>query len=186
MAGTDRARSGPFASLLDQVLRDDEALEALAFAYSELDDAEGRSALAQAVLQDAADPIPALSIMLAVEPTPSLRHRLAAWIGLRGRVERVAQLEGTDAEGSARLIQRLPGLEPEALTVVWKDHDIEQIEIESANGMSFVDPIEVSSAEVAAERLTPLLWRHIRSGRGLPEGIDRFAPFFAPTPATDP
>lgn len=186
MAVADRGRSGPFASLLDQILRDDQALEALAFAYGELDDAEARSALAQAVLQDAADPIPALSAMLAVEPTPSLRHRLAAWIGQRERVERVAHLEGTEADGCARLVQRLPGLEPESLCLVWKDHDIQLIEIESGNDMSFSDPIAASRIEEAADWLTPLLWRHVRSGGGLPAGIDRFAPFFAPVPATDP
>jgi hypothetical protein len=31
----------------------------------------------------------------------------------------------------------------------------------------------------AAETLAPLVWRHIRSGGELPDGVERFAGFFS-------
>ena len=54
IASTNRRRSGSFASLLDQVLRDESALDGLAFAYAELPEPE-RPALAHAVVQDATE-----------------------------------------------------------------------------------------------------------------------------------
>lgn len=192
VADADRPQSGSFASLLDQILKDDEALDALVFAYRELGDAEARGELARAVLQDAADPIPALSALLAAEPTPALQRRLAGWIAEREGVCREAWLEGTETDGRARLVQRLPGLQPESLCLVWKHHEIECVEIEARGDMSSAEPggaadLDRADLDDAVERLTPLLWRHIRRGGSLPTGIERFAPFFAPwhTPGPD-
>lgn len=180
VAGANRARSGPFSRLLDQILNDEDALDALVFAYGELRSTEERCDLARAVLEDATDPVPALSALLAVEPNPGLRRRLAGWIGRRRGVQREAHLEGDEIEGRACLVQRLPGLALETLRLVWKQHDIESIEIESGTDISFCERGAATGLDEAAERLTPLLWRHIRSGAALPAGIDRFAPFFAP------
>ena len=186
LADTNRARPGAFASLLDQILVDPEALDALVFAYRALRGERERGELAKAVLQDAANPVPALSAMLAVEPTPALQRRLATWIGERAAVEREARLEGTEADGRARLTQRLPGLESESLYVVWKDSDIERLAIEPGTQKTFEAPAAVSDLDETAERLAPLLWRYIRTGAVLPAGIERFAPFFAPSPPEAP
>lgn len=180
IATSDRGRSGAFSSLLDQILHDEDALDALAFAYLELGNASERAELARAVLQDAADPTPALSAMLTVEPTAALRRRLAAWIGTREQVQRTAHVEGTEAEGRACLIQRLPGLEAESLRITWKQHQLIGIEIKSGIDASNGGTSAGLGLGEAAEWLTPLVWRHIRSGRSLPAGIERFAPFFAP------
>ena len=76
IASSNRRRLGSFASLIDLILDDDSALDGLAFAYAELGEPE-RRALAQAVLQDSRDPTQALLAFLAVEESPTLRHRLA-------------------------------------------------------------------------------------------------------------
>jgi len=180
ITASQRGRSGAFSSLLDQILHDEDALDALAFAYLELGNASERAELARAVLQDAADPTPALSAMLTVEPTEALRWRLAAWIGTREHVQRAAHVEGTEAEGHACLIQRLPGLEAESLQITWKQHHIVSMEIKPGADTSNGDSSIGLALGDAAERLTPLVWRHIRSGRSLPTGIERFAPFFSP------
>jgi hypothetical protein len=180
ITASQRGRSGAFSSLLDQILHDEDALDALAFAYLELGNASERAELARAVLQDAADPTPALSAMLTVEPTEALRWRLAAWIGTREHVQRAAHVEGTEAEGHACLIQRLPGLEAESLQITWKQHHIVGMEIKPGADTSNGDSSIGLALGDAAERLTPLVWRHIRSGRSLPTGIERFAPFFSP------
>lgn len=178
IASTNRRRSGSFASLLDQALRDESALDGLAFAYAELPEPE-RPALAHAVVQDAGDPTTALVAFLAVEESPWLRQRLAALISRHGRIDRSAFLEGTDARGEARLVQSLPGLAPEALRVAWKGSKIRLIEIESQRDLSFETSASTVTVADAIQRLAPLVWQHIRSGGRLPNGAERFAGFFS-------
>jgi len=178
IADTDRPRLGPFASLLDQVRHDDGALDGLAFAYTELGGPE-RRALIHAVLQDAADPIDALIAFIAVEEDPRLRQRLAALVGRRGHVDRSAVLGGTETEGEACLVQSLYGLDAEALRITWKESKIEDIEIESRGDLKVERPESKVATSKAVETLAPLVWRHIRSGGALPDGVERFAGFFS-------
>ena len=178
IASANRPRLGSFATLIAQVLGDDDALDGLAFAYAELGESERRG-LARAVLQDAGNPTQALVAFLAVEENPKVRQRLAGLISRHGCIEQCAFLEGTEAQGTARLMQSLPGLEPESLRIAWKDSKIESIEIESRNELKIEAlPSRVTSAE-AAETLAPLVWNHIRSGGQLPDGVERFAGFFS-------
>jgi len=169
---------GSFASLLDQVLDDDSALDGLAFAYAELGDFE-RRALIQAVLQDAADPTDALVALVAVEQDPGLRRRLAALVSRYGRIDRSVTLVGSDREGQACLIQSLGGLDSEALRITWKQSKIRKIEIESRRDLKVEAPASKVTTAEAVETLAPLVWKHIRSGGDLPDGVERFAGFFS-------
>ncbi len=178
IASADRPRLGSFASLLDQILRDEKALDGLAFAYAELPAPE-RHALVRAVLQDAGDPTQALAALLAVEDDPRAQQRLAGLISRHGRIEQSAFLEGGEAQGEVRLLQSLPSLEPESLRVTWKDSKIESIEIESRDDLKIDSFGATVPLPQAVETLAPLLWRHIRSGGELPEGVERFAGFFS-------
>jgi hypothetical protein len=178
IASANRPRVGSFAALIDQVLGDDDALDGLAFAYAELGEAERRG-LAHAVLQDAGNPTQALVAFLAVEENPKIRQRLAGLISRHGCIDQCAFLEGTEAQGTARLTQSLPGLEPESLRIAWKDSKIESIEIESRIPPQNDASVATVSAAQAVETLAPLVWRHIRSGGELPDGVERFAGFFS-------
>lgn len=153
-------------------------MDGLAFAYAELAAPE-RHALVRAVLQDAADPTRALAALLAVEEEPRARRRLAGLIQRHGRVEQTAFLTGTGAEGEARLLQSLPNLDPESLRVAWKDSKIMLIEIESPYDLKTEATAPAVGVAVTVEMLTPLLWKHIRAGGRLPEGVERFAGFFS-------
>ncbi len=178
IASANRPRLGSFASLIDQLLEDESAVDGLAFAYAELEEAE-RRALTHAVLQDAGDPTQALATFLAVEESPRLRHRLAGLLSRHGRIRLSAFLEGTEEQGNARLIQFLPGLGPESLRMVWKQCEVEHVEIESRNDFRLGSSRSEVELRAAVETLAPLLWRYIRSGGQLPEGVERFAGFFA-------
>jgi hypothetical protein len=175
---TKRRRSESFASLLDQILHDEGALDGLAFAYAELPEPD-RPALAHAVLEDAGDPTKALVAFLAVEESPQLRLRLAGLISRYGRIDQSAFLEGTEAQGEARLVQSVPGLAPESLRIAWKGSEIQVLEIESRKDVSFETSASAVTVAEAVETLAPLLWQHIRSGRRLPAGAERFAAFFS-------
>jgi hypothetical protein len=169
---------GSFASLIDQVLDDDDALDGLAFAYAELGEPERRG-LAHAVLQDAGNPTQALVAFLAIEEDPRLRQRLAGLISKHGCIDQCAFLEGTEAQGAARLMQSLPGLEPESLRIAWKDSKIASIEIESRKSLHNDASLAAVSVAEAVQTLAPIVWRHIRSGGELPDGVERFAGFFS-------
>lgn len=182
IASTNRKRSGAFSSLLDLILRDETALDGLAFAYSELGQAE-RRALAQAVVQDAQDPTAALAALLSVEEQPVARQRLAELLGCHGRLEQAAFLDGDQASGEVRLLQALPGLDAESLRIRWSGSKIEHIEIESRLEPQSAEPStpipEPVSVQEAVDTMTPLLWAHIRAGGRLPRGVERFARFFS-------
>ena len=180
IASTDRRRFGSFSRLLQQIARDDCALDGLAFAYGSLEVLE-RRALAEAALQDVANPTQALVAFLTVEEDPGLRQRLAALIDSLGRIEHSAYVQGTEAQGEAWLVQSLPGLEPESLHITWKSSKIERIEVESRTDAN-IRPLEASVAlPDAVQTLAPLIWQHMRSGGHLPEGVERFAGFFSLT-----
>lgn len=190
IVSANRARLGSFATLVDQILDDDSALDGLAFAYAELAESD-RQALARAVVQDAGDPTQALLAFLAVEESPGLRQRLTGLIKQHGRVDQRAFLEGTEALGAARLTQSLPGLAPESLCLAWNDSKIHSIQIESrtdpqtepfpgtvAGPHPGTFPGTVAVAEVV-DTLAPLVWQYIRAGGELPPGVERFAGFFS-------
>ncbi len=169
---------GSFASLIDQILDDESALDGLAFAYEGLREPE-RRALARAVLQDAGDPTQALVALLTVEENPRLRQRLAGLISRHGRIDQSASLEGTETQGEARLMQSLPGLKPESLRIAWKESKIQSIEIESPKDLKNEASATMVTLAAAVDTLAPLVWRHIRAGGELPDGVERFAGFFS-------
>ena len=178
IASANRPRSGSFANLIDQILDDDSALDGLAFAYAELEPPE-RQALTRAVLQDSGNPTQALLAFLTVEEDPRLRHRLLSLVSRHGRIDQRAFLEGTEAQGIARLIQSLPGFEPELLHIEWKNSEISHIYIEPRTDMRPTACVNETPVAHAMRTLTPLLWRHIRLGGALPKGAERFAGFFS-------
>lgn len=176
IASANRPRLGQFTSLLDQILHDDSALDGLAFAYDGLPSLD-RRALVEAILQDADEPTQPLMALLAVEEDPALRRRLAQLIGQRGRIDQRAFFEGDEVQGEARLTQSLPGSAPESLCIAWKRCKIQRIAVEAGSGSKKAPPPVVISDAIGT--LVTLLWRHIRSGGEIPEGVDRFAGFFS-------
>jgi hypothetical protein len=178
IASTNRPRLGSFASLVDQILDDDSALDGLAFAYAGLEPPE-RQALTRAVLQDAGDPTQALLTFLTVEENPRLRQRLLGLVSRHGRVDQLAYLEGTETEGTAHLKQSIPGLQPEVLHVAWKDCEILHLHVEPRTGAHSESGEDAVPIATVVQTLAPLLWQHIRSGGVLPTGIERFAGFFS-------
>lgn len=178
IASANRPRAGSFATLIDHILDDDSALDGLAFAYAELEEPD-RLALANAVCQDAENPTQALLALLAMEESASLRQRLIGLISKHGRLDQQAFLEGTEIQGAARLMQSLPGREPESLYIAWKESKIHTIEIESRTEVDACVGTPVAGVAQAAETLAPLVWQHIRAGGELPPGAERFAGFFS-------
>jgi hypothetical protein len=77
------------------------------------------------------------------------------------------------------LLQSLPGLEPESLQIAWEESKIQRIELESRTDWKIATPAKAVAVSEAVETLAPLVWRHIRSGRELPDGVERFAGFFS-------
>jgi len=159
-------------------LDDEAALDGLVFAYSTLEEPERRG-LVHAVLQDAGDPTQALAAFVAVEENPRLRQRLAGLLSRHGRIRMAAFLEGTEANGEARLIQSLPGFGTESLRITWKHSKIEEMEIKSRNDLNPSSSGSIVELGRAVETLASLLWRHIRAGGRLPDGVERFAGFFS-------
>ena len=178
IASADRPRGGPFADLVEQILHDSKALDALAFAYSELG-TEGRLGLIRAVVQDAPDPGPALGALLAVESNGAVAADLADLLRRHGQTKSSATLEKRPDGGEACLIQPRFGFAGELMRITWNHNQIIDIEIESRIQVKFDVSEPESSVADAVEAVAPLLWRHIKAGGALPEGVERFAAFFS-------
>ena len=174
VAKANRSRKGAFSSLLDQATTDLSALDALVFAYEALPTAE-RLGMAQAVIQDARKPGPALASLLAVETEPGLRARLSELLRAHAGVG-IAFVSGTDASGEALLRDVDSNGRTESLRISWNDHEIISLEIKSEEEPSFLG--EPVNRDTAMELVVPMLWRHLRRGGGLPSGVERFARFF--------
>lgn len=178
IANTNRPRGGPFADLVDRILHDSGALDALAFAYTELG-AEGRRGMVRAVLQDTPDPGPALGALLAVESDAEMAADLARRLLKLGQSESFATLEERGDGGVACLIHRRFGFAGELMRITWNHNQITRIEIEPRTQLKSAGSSIPSSLSATVETVTPLIWRHIQGGGALPEGSERFAPFFS-------
>ena len=93
-------------------------------------------------------------------------------------VERVALSSLHASGGEAQLIQWGTHSDTEILRIRWNHSEIASIEIESRNDLSFERGATEPLGELL-EALLPMLWSHIRRGRALPEGIERFAGFLS-------
>ncbi len=91
------------------------------------------------------------------------------------RREWVAFGWGTPKRGGVRLMRASRGEGGESLRISWDSNEIERIEIESADDLSFHGPESPLDPKLAREKLVPMVWAHIRRGGELPPGIDRFA-----------
>ena len=182
IANTSRARKGPFARLLRQAEGDADALAALALAYREFAPEE-RHALIGAVLVDASEPRDALAGFLAVEDDPVVAARLADLIGGYAGEPRSLEPRATIAqhedEGEVHLIRPLHGPFAEAMRIAWKASEIKEIRIESIIHMKSLEPLSSAPLDEAIDLVTPLLWQHVRRGRPVPSGADRFARLFS-------
>jgi hypothetical protein len=76
-------------------------------------------------------------------------------------------------------MQSLPGLKPESLRIAWKESKIQSIEIESPKDLKNEASATMVTLAAAVDTLAPLVWRHIRAGGELPDGVERFAGFFS-------
>ncbi len=178
IAKAERRRQSAFTTLLDHVLDDEAALDALVFAYEELDASE-RTGLLLAVVQDAKQPLEPLAAFLSVERDPRLRRRIETLIGRHAKVERAAFLWGDAECGGAALQQSVEDAQPEALVLAWNQSELASLSVETRPDLSFFEAGDAMPLEEVVETVLPMLWRYIRSGRGLPEGIDRFAGFLS-------
>ncbi len=104
---------------------------------------------------------------------------LGALLAREEALERHALISRSGQGGEARLIHHYPGDSFEVLQIRWNDSEIESIEIESLDNLSFAPPADPAATEQVIDALLPMLWRHIRRGRTLPEGIERFAGFLS-------
>jgi hypothetical protein len=174
IAKANRPRKGAFSSLIGEALRDDDALDALLFAYEGLQGAD-RRAMIDAVLQDADLPGPALAALLFAEQDPGLKARIAE--ALRSHADAdVAWVSGTESAGAA-LLRDLDSADGEAaLRITWADHEIEDLAIESSPDLRFSG--RATGRKDAMALLAPMLWRYIRRGGALPDGVQRFARYF--------
>jgi hypothetical protein len=109
----------------------------------------------------------------------SVLRDLDSLISRHAQAELSAFVWGTHARGGADLIQSFGGRESEALRISWNNRKIETIELESRLDMSFFHPDASLDLAEAVDALVPMVWSHIRSGRRLPPGIERFAGFFS-------
>ena len=178
IADADRPRGGPFADLVERILHDSSVLDGLAFAYRELG-TEGRRALIRAVLQDVPNPARALGALLAVESDAALAADLAGLLRRHGPTESYATLQRRPSGGEACLISARFGFAGELLRITWNHNQIEVIEIEPKIDFESLAAGAESPVPIAVEAVAPLLWRHIRAGGALPEGVERFAGFFS-------
>jgi len=178
IADADRPRGGPFADLVERILHDSSILDGFAFAYSELG-TEGRRGLIRAVIQDVPNPGTALGALLAIESDAALAADLAGLLQRHGETKSYATLERRPGGGEACLIRSGFGFAVEQLRITWNHNQIELIEVESEIEVKSVAPGAESSVPAAVEAVAPLLWRHIRAGGALPEGVERFARFFS-------
>ena len=174
ISSANRARKGAFSSLIRQALADARALDALVFAYEALPVAE-RFQMAQAIVQDAESPGPALASLLSVEPDPALRMRLGELLQTHASIH-VAFVAGTAEEGEALLRDVDRDGVRESLRIRWTGREINCLEIETDDTSSFDG--RAMSRHAAMEMIAPMLWRHLRRGGGLPSGLTRFARYF--------
>lgn len=174
LAKSNRARKGAFSSLLDQVLTDPSALDALVFAYEMLPTAE-RLGMAEAVVQDAERPGPALASLLSIESEPALRTHLAGLLREHASVD-LAFVSGTESHGEVLLRDVDRSGPRESLRIAWSDNEISTIEVKDDAESSFFG--KPTRRATAMELLAPMLWRHLRRGGDLPAGVRRFARYF--------
>ncbi len=175
VASTGRPRRGPFSVLLDRIEEDEDALDAFIYAYQELTRPE-RAAFAHAVVQDAGRPATALLALLEVEPDHALRRRLADLVRGHADVTAWTRLDGSPTDGEAELSHGVDGLVA-TLRVRWNDGEITHLAIEPSHASRFDGT--ASAQREAIDLITPMLWRYIRRGGALPDGMRRFAGFFS-------
>ena len=199
LAATDRGRTGPFAALLRRTTSDPHAADGFALAYAELDEVERRQLL-HLVTDDARregiDVTAALARMLGVEQAPALVEALveALWSAadralpdLRDtpRADTAGALLFRDGPGGLAVLLR-PGEDGgfEQLEIAWTAERCTRIEVSTApswtEALDALDRrLEPAPIRTAIDAVAPILWRHRRSGGGLPPGAARFAALFA-------
>ena len=173
LANANRARKGAFSSLIARALESASALDALLFAYEALPTAE-RLRMIQAVLQDAERPAPVLATMLTVESAPVVRAHLEERLREVASAG-VAFLSGDASRGQAELIDVAAAGERHFLRIAWDAHEITELDVLTAGSLPRGRP---TTREVALELVAPMLWRHLRRGRGVPPGVEHFARYF--------
>jgi hypothetical protein len=194
-----RGRLGPFGALLAAAARDPAAARGLALAYASLD-AEGRSRIVQAVVDDAAaegiSASVALAPLLAVEEEPQIARAIADAIGRDGGLglERSsgprALLAGDERAGGVLLVRPLHGTFVEVLALAWDaergvTHSVFDPLVDDAMASAHTSrlPSALRFEDVpvgyAIDRIAPVLWNHRRTHGTLPPGVERFADLFS-------
>lgn len=189
---TDEGRIGPYAALLAAALRDPQVAHELALAYCELE-APLRSRLVQATVSDAEaeglSPGLVLVHLLAVEQDLALAREIAQAVERSGRPRADAEvrLRGNEHRGTALLVQANGFTNCRALALSWTEDGISDARFETAEaldgivermGERFAD-LPVVPLPSAVDVLSRAVWRHLRSGRPMPSGLEHFVGLFS-------
>jgi hypothetical protein len=116
------------------------------------------------------------------ETGPAVRlvlRELDALLARHAGLERRAAMRWSSRGGEAQWIHAHDDDSAEILRIRWNDCEIESIDIESGDHLSFESPAAPDDTAKVVDTVLPLLWRHIRHGRPLPVGIERFAGFLS-------
>lgn len=187
-------RRGPFAALVAAACSDAGASEGLAAAYAALPAPE-RARMVEAVVCDArledVSPAAALVALLGVETERDLALAIFAALretggeGLEVRGRERALWEGDAHRGSAVLICPLFGGFTELFSIAWDPSGVRRVASEPLLDGEDLERRLASLPQIGAlapipfgralDRITTVLWRHIRAHKQPPDGIARLA-----------
>ncbi|MEM7435703.1 MAG: hypothetical protein AAF436_11170 [Myxococcota bacterium] len=178
IARADRPRRGEFASFLERLAEDDDALDGLAFAYTALS-APDRRRLARAVAQDVPNPAQGLGLLLALEEDGAVAAELVALMRSLAADGPTTATHTVGPSGSeVCLVHPSFGLAPEVMRITQTDHDTVSVCLEPLESFTFEGRTQVPLAQ-AIDTAAPALWRYLRSGGTMPHGAAHFAPLFS-------
>ncbi len=187
-------RRSPFGALVAAACHDPGAAQGLAAAYVALEPPHRRR-MVEAVCRDARAegeaPAVALAPLLGVENDPAIARAIARAMeedggrGLGTETGARALLAGTDERGTAALIRPLYGRFVELLGLSW---DVSGVTLSRFEPLLDGQRIDAHLAEMpdapglrespfghGVQRVTEVLWRHLRRHGCLPSGLGRFA-----------
>ena len=181
LASTARVKKDLFAEMLHEAHENQQWLTAISDVYRELNLTE-RNHLARAVFQDEINPKDFLAAFLAVEDDIENACSLAGLLALRFcRAElmpNMAMLRVEEESGEACLLRSLHGGFFETMRIAWISNEIKSLQIEPILHLNDVELCNQTSVREAIDQIAPLLWRHRKADRSLPEGAHRFADLF--------
>ncbi len=189
--------STPYDALLQAAERDAEAAEGLASAYARLAPAERRALLATVVEDSAAagrSPVAVLTLLLSVEPEPSLVRAIAERLMQEGvclhHAPAGAWTWGGDDDGGVALVRWAQHRCHEVVLVSWRAGALEWTRVnrlahdepaaDAASRAGVPEGAEPVAWDAALDRLAARLWELRRRQGALPKRLRPLAGLFVP------